>query len=430
MNQTHSKVTPGLLIDLEARGLVHEYSAPSLEKMLDSAPMTLYCGFDPTADSLHAGHLIPLLTLARFQKYGHHPIVVMGGGTGMIGDPSGKSEERNLLDLETLQHNLASQRSQFANILDFNTEENPALIVNNYDWLTDIDLLGFLRDIGKHLPMSVMLSRESVHRRMASKTGLSFTEFTYQAIQAYDFYHLYINADCHLQVGASDQYGNILAGIDLIRRMEGSEHLASALVFPLLTTSDGQKMGKTARGALWLDPKKTSPFDWYQFWLNTSDTDVVRYLHMLTMLDLDEIDDIVEQGSAHPEKRLAQRKLAFELTSVVHGKQTAANAKVASENVFSSDTGTVNDEGEAPITTISRTIVAEGLPLSKALVVTGLATSNAEAKRLIRQGGVYLDHIRLSPDKLLLLQTDFDQKGLALLAVGSRKRAILKITEA
>ena len=429
MNQTHSKVTPGLLIDLESRGLVHEYSDPSLGRMLDSAPMTLYCGFDPTADSLHAGHLIPLLTLARFQKYGHHPIVVMGGGTGMIGDPSGKSEERNLLDLETLQHNLSSQRPQFANILDFNAEENPALIVNNYDWLTDLDLLGFLRDIGKHLPMSIMLSRESVHRRMASKTGLSFTEFTYQAIQAYDFYHLYITADCHLQVGASDQYGNILAGIDLIRRMEGSENPASALVFPLLTTSAGQKMGKTARGAIWLDPKKTSPFDWYQYWLNTSDADVVRYLHMLTMIELDEIDDIVEHGSADPEKRLAQRTLAFELTSMVHGKQTAENAKVASENVFGSSTGTVDDKGEAPITTISRTLVAEGLPMSKALVGAGLATSNAEAKRLIRQGGVYLDHIRLSPDKLVLLEADFDHKGLALLAVGSRNRAVLQITE-
>ena len=300
MSKTAPRVIPGLLADLEARGLVHACSEPDLSDLLDSKPVTLYCGFDPTADSLHAGHLIPLVTLARFQRHGHVPIVVMGGGTGMIGDPSGRSEERNLMEMSSLRANVAAQRSQFANILDFEAPGNPALMLNNLDWLAELDLIGFLRDVGKHFPMSVMLARESVRRRLESAAGLSFTEFSYQAIQAFDFYHLYTHHDCRLQVGASDQYGNILAGVDFIRRMVGAEERASALVFPLLTTASGQKMGKTARGTIWLDPEKSSPFEWYQYWFNTDDADVVGYLRMLTLLGLDEIAEIEEPVQTDP----------------------------------------------------------------------------------------------------------------------------------
>ena len=429
VSKASPNVIPGLLADLEARGLVHAHSDPDLGDLLDGSPITLYCGFDPTADSLHAGHLIPLLTLARFQRHGHVPIVVMGGGTGMIGDPSGKSEERNLLDLSTLRANLAAQRPQFANILDFESSANPALMLNNIDWLSELDLIGFLRDVGKHFPMSVMLSRESVRRRLDSTAGLSFTEFTYQAIQAYDFYHLYSHHGCRLQVGASDQYGNILAGVDFIRRMTGADDRAAALVFPLLTTASGQKMGKTARGAIWLDSEKTSPFEWYQYWFNTDDADVIGYLRILTLLELDEIAEIEKRMKADPARRIAQRALAMELTRMVHGEKTAEQTQQASEELFGQESGpTIPSEG-APVTTIKRAEIASGLPITRALMGAGLAASNAEAKRLLRQGGVSVDGRRLTPDDRSLGETDFAQGGTILIAVGSRKRAVLKVID-
>ncbi len=426
MSKTTSGVVPGLLADLEARGLVHSQSQPDLGEWLDREPITLYCGFDPTADSLHAGHLIPLLTLARFQRHGHVPIVVMGGGTGMIGDPSGKSEERNLLDLSTLQDNLDAQRSQFANILDFDNSENPALMLNNFDWLSELDLIAFLRDVGKHFPMSVMLSRESVRSRLDSAAGLSFTEFTYQVMQAYDFYHLYTHHDCRLQVGASDQYGNILAGVDFIRRMHGAEERASGLVFPLLTTATGQKMGKTARGAIWLDPKQTSPFDWYQYWFNTDDADVMTYLRMMTLLGLDEIAEVEQRMLGEPAGRLAQRTLAFELTHLVHGEESAEKTRQASEELFGQDRGQSRPGEETPVTTISRADLRDGLPVIQALVSAGLAASNAEAKRLLRQGGVSVDGRRLTADDRYLNEADFAQGGTILVAVGARKRVIFQ----
>ncbi len=426
MSKINPKVIPGLMTDLEARGLVHSHSQPDLGERLDSKPITLYCGFDPTSDSLHAGHLIPLVTLARFQRHGHIPIVVIGGGTGMIGDPSGKSEERNLLDLLTLRANLDAQYSQFASILDFKNAENPAVMLNNFDWLSELDLIAFLRDVGKHFPMSVMLSRESVRSRLDSASGLSFTEFTYQVLQAYDFYHLYAHHDCRLQVGGSDQYGNILAGVDFIRRMTGAEDRAAALVYPLLTTTSGEKMGKTARGAVWLDPEKTSPLDWYQYWFNIDDADVITYLRMLTLLGLDEIYEVEKRMQAEPAGRLAQRALAFELTCMVHGEDTAEKTRQASEELFGQDQGRSRPGEETPVTRISRADLQDGLPVIQALVSAGLAVSNAEAKRLLRQGGVSVDGRRLSPEDRILNESDFPQGGTVLLAVGPRKRAILQ----
>ncbi|HJN40243.1 MAG TPA: tyrosine--tRNA ligase, partial [Chloroflexota bacterium] len=416
MSTTTSKLIPGLLVDFESRGLVHAVSDPDLGRRLDSEPIAIYCGFDPTADSLHAGHLIPLLTLARFQRHGHIPIVVMGGGTGMIGDPSGKSAERNLLDLDTLRDNVAAQRSQFARILDFDRPGNAAIMVNNYDWLSQLDLIGFLRDVGKHFPMSVMLSRESVRRRLDSDAGLSFTEFTYQALQAYDFYHLYQHHNCRLQVGGSDQYGNILAGVDYIRRMTGADDRAAALVYPLLTTASGEKMGQTARGAVWLDADRTSPFEWYQYWFNADDADIGAYLRTLTLIELDEIAAIEARAQADPAARIGQRALAAELTRMLHGAEAADAAERDSRQVFDSGADPAALSGDVPSAEVTRADLDKGLSLTRMLVQTGLAASNGEAKRLVRQGGVSIDGRRVEPTERTIDADLFAATDAVLLA--------------
>ncbi len=427
MSTTTGKLIPGLLVDFESRGLVHAVSDPDLGRRLDSEPIAVYCGFDPTADSLHAGHLIPLLTLARFQRHGHIPIVVMGGGTGMIGDPSGKSAERNLLDLDTLRDNVAAQRSQFARILDFDRPGNAAIMVNNYDWLSQLDLIGFLRDVGKHFPMSVMLSRESVRRRLDSDAGLSFTEFTYQALQAYDFYHLYQHHNCRLQVGGSDQYGNILAGVDYIRRMTGADDRAAALVYPLLTTASGEKMGQTARGAVWLDADRTSPFEWYQYWFNADDADIGAYLRTLTLIELDEIAAIEARAQADPAARIGQRALAAELTRMLHGAEAADAAERDSRQVFDSGADPAALSGDVPSAEVTRADLDKGLSLTRMLVQTGLAASNGEAKRLVRQGGVSIDGRRVEPTERTIDADLFAATDAVLLAAGPRRRALLRV---
>ncbi|MDP6349438.1 MAG: tyrosine--tRNA ligase [Chloroflexota bacterium] len=427
MSTATGKLIPGLLADFESRGLVHAVSDPDLGRRLDTEPITVYCGFDPTADSLHAGHLIPLLTLARFQRHGHIPIVVMGGGTGMIGDPSGKSAERNLLDLATLESNLEAERPQFARILDFDRPGNPAIMVNNHDWLSDLDLIGFLRDVGKHLPMSIMLSRESVRRRLESDAGLSFTEFTYQALQAYDFYHLYQHHNCRLQVGGSDQYGNILTGVDYIRRMTGADDRATALVYPLLTTASGEKMGQTARGAIWLDPARTSPFEWYQYWFNADDADVIAFLRTLTLLELEEIAAIEARAQADPAARIGQRALAAELTRMIHGPEAAEAAERDSRQAFTASADPAALSGDVPSAEVTHADLDEGLSLTRILVKTGLAASNGEAKRLVRQGGVSIDGRRVEPTKRTIDKSVFAGSDAILLAAGPRRRAILRV---
>ncbi len=429
MSTTIGKLIPGLLVDFEGRGLVHAVSDPDLGRRLDSKPITVYCGFDPTADSLHAGHLIPLLTLARFQRHGHIPIVVMGSGTGMIGDPSGKSAERNLLDLDTLRDNVAAQRSQFARILDFDRPGNAAIMVNNYDWLSQLDLISFLRDVGKHFPMSVMLSRESVRRRLDSDAGLSFTEFTYQALQAYDFYHLYQHHNCRLQVGGSDQYGNILAGIDYVRRMTGADDRAAALVYPLLTTASGEKMGQTARGAVWLDADRTSPFEWYQYWFNADDADIGAYLRTLTLIELDEIATIEARAQADPAARIGQRALADELTRMLHGVEAADAAERDSRQVFDSGADPATLSGDIPSAEVTRADLDEGLLLTRMLVQTGLAASNGEAKRLVRQGGVSIDGRRVEPTERTIDADLFAATDAVLLAAGPRRRALMRVVD-
>ena len=427
-----TKPTAGLFRELEARGLVQDTSNPDLGRLLDEEPVVVYCGFDPTSDSLQLGNLVPLITLARFQRAGHRPIVVLGGGTGMIGDPSFRSDERHLLDDETIARNIEGQRPQFAKVLDFDSTENPAILVNNADWLAKLNLIDFLRDVGKSFSVNVMMSRESVKQRIAAQTGISFTEFSYQILQAYDFFHLYSEYGCRLQVGGSDQYGNILAGVDYIRRRTGRDHGAAALTFPLVQSSTGEKLGKTAAGALWLDPQRTSPYEWYQYWFNVSDADAVRYLKFFTFLELDEIAEIESEFTKRPKKRLAQRTLAREMTSLIHGPEETEKAERAAAELFSqgkANTGLTADG--APEFKASRDELATGFNVLNALVLTRLAKSNSEAKRLMRQGAVSVNGIKVGGDaeKWSIVDADVREDGSCLIAAGPRRRAVIRFSD-
>ena len=470
-----SKPTPGLFRELQARGLVQDTSNPDLGRLLDEESIVVYCGFDPTSDSLQLGNLVPLITLARFQRFGHQPIVVLGGGTGMIGDPSGRSDERNLLDEETIARNVEGQRPQFAKVLDFDSAQNSAIMVNNADWLTKLNLIDFLRDVGKSFSVNVMMSRESVKQRIAAQSGLSFTEFSYQILQAYDFFHLYREYGCRLQVGGSDQYGNILAGVDYIRRRTGHDHGAAALTFPLVQSSTGEKLGKTAAGALWLAPERTWPYEWYQYWFNVSDADAVRYLKFFTFLELGEIAEIESEFQKQPKERLAQRTLAGEMTRLIHGPEEAEKAERVSEVMFALRThadkvatkaqaqesafreqqaelnqqiqakeeerlAKIAEEFAAAVTeseqvrnltslSIPRNALVNGYDLADALVSTRLANSKSEAKRLIRQGAVSLNGARLNADKRSIVAADIHGDGWCLVAAGPRRRAVVRFSD-
>lgn len=418
---TSTRPRSGIYAELETRGLVHSKTHQDLGAILDREPMTLYCGFDPTAPSLQVGNLVPLLTLARFQRYGHRPIVVLGGGTGMIGDPSGKSDERNLLDQRTLAENAAAQRRQFEAILDFDDPAAPALMVDNLDWLAPLDLIGFLRDVGKHFPVSVMLSRESVNRRIGSEAGISFTEFSYQVIQAYDFLHLYREFGCRLQIGGSDQLGNIVAGTDLIRRTLGSGDRAFGLVFPLLQTRGGQKMGKTAAGTIWLDARRTPVLDFYQYWYNFADEDVLAALKVFTLCDHAEIAAAGEQLRTDPAARRAQRLLADSVTAIVHGDEAAAAARAEQAAMFGGGDGNLVDS--TPHMLVSSSELEAGIDLRRLLVECGLAPSRSQARRLIAQGAVRVNGRKRGNEPLG--PADLDAEGRVLLAAGPRNRRLI-----
>jgi tyrosyl-tRNA synthetase len=349
----------------------------------------VYVGFDPTADSLHVGHLLGQLTLRRFQMAGHRPFPLAGGATGMVGDPSGKSEERNLLDADTLQHNVESIKKQLANLLDFSPGSNAATLVNNADWTANISALEFLRDVGKHITVNQMMAKESVKNRLNSENGLSYTEFSYMLLQANDFRHLCATHDVELQMGGSDQWGNITAGIDLIRKTLGRG--AFGATWPLVTRSDGQKFGKTAGGAVWLDPQRTSPYQFRQFWMQMADADVVRYLPQFSLASLDDVRALIAEHEQAPEKRAAQRSLAAEMTSLVHGAEAAQNAEAAAEILFGADpTSAAIDAlravaAEVPTTAVSSTELDDPIAL---LVRAGVVTSNSDARRTIQQKGL------------------------------------------
>jgi len=377
-----------LLADLEARGLVHDSTdRAALSARLDEGPIGVYVGFDPTADSLHVGNLLGQVMLRRFQLAGHRPVVLAGGATGMVGDPGGRSEERNLLDRETLQHNVARVKKQLERILDFGGS-SAARLVDNADWTAPMSALDFLRDVGKHFTVNQMVAKESVRARMESEHGISYTEFSYMLLQANDFRHLCEHENVEMQMGGSDQWGNIVAGIDLIRRRTGRP--AFGLTWPLLTRSDGAKMGKSVHGALWLDPEKTSPYQFRQYWVQLPDDDVERFLLQLTLLTVDEVREVVAEHRATPERRVGQRTLAREVTALVHGVAAEAAAAEAAGILFGGDPAQASADAlrvvarEVPTTVLT---VADLADLAGTLSRLGLAKSNGEARRTLAQKG-------------------------------------------
>ena len=389
-----------ILEELKWRGLVADGTdAAELERKI-AAPVTLYCGFDPTADSLHVGNLVPLLALRRFQLFGHHPIAVAGGATGMVGDPSGKTQERQLLTKEILGRNIASVKVQLAKLLDFETKQNPAKLVDNASWAANVSFLDFLRDIGKHFSVNQMVAKESVRARMEDReVGISYTEFSYMLLQAFDFMVLCRDYNCELQIGGSDQWGNITAGIDLIRKKLGKA--AHGLTLPLITNADGTKFGKTEAGAIWLDPKRTSVYKFYQFWINTDDRDVIRYLKYFTFLKREEIESLEKQHAENPGARAAHKALAKAATDLIHGESATTEAIRASEILFGGDLkgiaeGTFNEiVGEVPTKEIEKSkLDGAGIPLVELLVQAGLCPSKGQARKDIEGGGVNINNVR------------------------------------
>jgi tyrosyl-tRNA synthetase len=387
--------------ELEWRGLVADCTEKELLiKRLGAGPATLYCGFDPTADSLHVGSLVPLLALRRFQDAGHHAIAVAGGATGSIGDPSGKTQERQLLTREVLNANIASVKEQLRRLLDFDAKTNPARLVDNASWTAGVSYLDFLRDIGKHFSVNMMVAKESVRARMEDReTGISYTEFSYMLLQAFDFYHLCKEHNCELQIGGSDQWGNITAGIDLIRKKVGKP--AFGLTLPLITNADGSKFGKTVAGAVWLDPKRTSVYRFYQFWINVDDRSVVQYLKYFTFLSREEIEALTQKHAENPGAREAHKALAKVVTDMIHGANATAEAVRASEILFGGELKGVSEAtfneivGEAPTKEIEKgKLDGTGMPLVELLVQAGLCASKGQARKDIEGGGVYVNNVR------------------------------------
>jgi len=389
-----------ILEELKWRGLVADCTdAAELEKKT-AAPITLYSGFDPTADSLHVGHLVPLLALRRFQLLGHFPIALAGGATGSIGDPSWKAQERPLLTTEILKRNVASIKIQLAKLLDFETKQNPARLVDNATWTAGISFLDFLRDVGKHFSVNQMIAKESIRSRLEDReAGISYTEFSYPLIQAFDFYVLSRDSNCELQIGGSDQWGNITAGIDLCRKKAGKT--VFCLTLPLITKADGTKFGKTEAGAIWLDPKRTSVYRFYQFWINTDDRDVIRYLKFFSMKSKEQIDDLASKHEQNPGAREAHRALAGEMTELIHGRDAAGNAWIASDVLFGGSIDLNKEDsfdfilGEVPTREIEKSkLDGAGIPLVELLVHAGLCPSKGQARKDIEGGGVNINNVR------------------------------------
>ena len=397
----------GILDELKWRGLVENQTDEDALTARLAKPITLYCGFDPTADSLHVGNLVPLLALRRFQLEGHSPIALAGGATGSIGDPSGKAAERQLLTRETLNDNIAKVKEQLTRLLDFETETNPAQLLDNADWTAPVSDLDFLRDIGKHFSVNMMVSKESVRARMEDReSGISYTEFSYMLLQAFDFFHLRRDHECELQIGGSDQWGNITAGIDLCRKKlsEG----VFGLTLPLITNADGSKFGKTAAGAVWLDPNKTSVYRFYQFWIRTDDRDVLRYLNYFTFLSHEEIAALETQHKAAPERREAQKALARVMTDLIHGEAATAEAIKASEILFGGDLEGITEAtfsdiiNEIPSVEIAKERLSDGFTLVDLVVEAKLCPSKGQARKDIVGGGINLNNVRQKDPQLVI----------------------------
>ena len=423
--------------ELRWRGMIHDVM-PDTEMYLLKQMRSAYIGFDPTADSLHIGNLVPIMLLAFYQRSGHKPIALVGGATGMIGDPSGKSNERNLLDEKTLHDNQECIHKQLAQFLDFSSEvENKAIILNNYDWMKEFFFLDFIRDIGKHITVNYMMAKDSVKSRLTGEgaDGMSFTEFTYQMVQGYDFLHLFRNHDCTLQMGGSDQWGNITTGTELIRRIDGGK--GYALTCPLITKNDGSKFGKSEGGNIWLDPKRTSPYKFYQYWLNTADEDAEKYIKIFTFLDKETINILIEDHKKEPHKRLLQKRLAEEVTLTVHNEVALDNAikasnmlfgKSTSEDLIGLDTTTFLDVFEGvPQAEISRSEIEIGIDIIGALSEkTGFLKSNSEARRALKENSVAVNKIKVS-EGFSIDSSNLINDQFVLLQRGKKNYFILKI---
>ena len=422
--------------ELRWRGLLHDIM-PDTEAHLLEHTTAGYIGFDPTADSLHIGSLVQILILKHFQNAGHKPIALVGGATGMVGDPSGKSAERNLLDEASLQKNIEGVKAQLGRFLDFNATENPAELVNNFDWMKDISLIDFVRDTGKHITVNYMMAKDSVKKRLSSesKVGMSFTEFTYQLFQGYDFYHLYKEMDCKLQMGGSDQWGNITTGTELIRRK--AQGKAYAITVPLVTKADGTKFGKTEGGNVWLDAKRTSPYKFYQYWLNASDEDAEKYIKIFTFLDKEAIEALIVEHRETPHLRLLQKKIGEEVTIMTHGQEAFDNAikasqilfgKSTSEDLKSLDEQTFLDIFEGvPQASVSKEDIDNGLDMIGALAAkTGFLNSNGEARRALKENAISVNKEKVKED-FVISTSDIIANAYVLLQRGKKNYFLLKI---
>jgi tyrosyl-tRNA synthetase len=421
-----------ILDELEWRGLIKDCTdTEALTERIGAGSVVLYCGFDPTSDSLHVGNLVPLIALRRFQDAGHVPIALAGGATGAVGDPSGKSAERNLLTPETLAGNIASVKEQLRRLLDFETAQNPARLLDNAHWTRDVRLLDFLRDIGKHFTVNNMVSKESVRARMEDRdAGISFTEFSYMLLQAFDFYHLKKEHDCDLQIGGSDQWGNITAGIELSRRK--LNQAVFGLTLPLITNTDGSKFGKTEAGAVWLDTARTSVYKFYQFWIRADDRDAIRYLKYFTFHSREEIEALEKQHEENPSARAAHTALAVAMTNLIHGEEATSEAQNASKILFGGKLEGINEStfneivGEVPTVEIESTeLEGEGMPILELFVASGLCQSNGQARKDLQGGGLNLNNQRQSNPKLNITTDSllFDQH--LLLRKGKRNYTVV-----
>jgi tyrosyl-tRNA synthetase len=418
-----------LFDELTWRGLIYDLTE-GLPDLLAKGPVTGYIGFDPSASSLHVGSLLPVLALARLQRCGHCPVAVVGGGTGMIGDPSGKQKERLLLSREQIAENVKGLRSQLERFLQFDGE-HAATIVDNAEWLASVDLMTFLRDVGKHFTVNYMLQKESVSRRLESEDGISFTEFSYQMLQAYDFLQLFDRSGCTLQLGGSDQWGNITAGIDLVRKLRAQR--VHGLVMPLLTTASGEKFGKTEKGAVWLDPERTSPFRFYQFWLNTDDRDAARNLRFFTFLGREEIAALEVATRERPAAREAQRALASEVTRLVHGDEQVARAEHASMLLFGEDIASLPLDDvlavfeDVPSTDIPSSEWQGGIGLVDLIARVQLAPSRSEARRLVQSGGIYVNNRRFSDAQARLTLDQSIAGRLFVIRKGQKQNYLIRV---
>ncbi len=420
--------------ELQWRGLIHDITSGTEEQFCKEMTPA-YVGFDPTADSLHIGSLVPIIILIHLQKFGHKPMALVGGATGMVGDPSGKSEERNLLSEEVLQYNVRGIEKQLSKFLDFNSgKENSAEIVNNYDWFRSMDFLGFIRDVGKHITINYMMAKESVKKRIEGETGMSFTEFTYQLIQGYDFYWLNKNKNCKVQFGGSDQWGNIVTGTEIIRKKSGDE--AFAFTCPLVTKADGGKFGKTEKGNIWLNAERTSPYQFYQFWLNTADADAEKYLKTFTFLTQEDIEALVKAHIGNEHQRILQQKLAEELTCFVHSKADYDFAVQASQILFSNQTAhllsslTVPQllqvmEG-VPEMEIDESPIQDGVNIITLLTQTNILPSKGEARKMIVGGGISVNKVKVDSPETILNNTFLLHKKFMLIQKGKKNYYLLK----